>query len=238
MRRRVVVLTFLAYFGATAQQAAVAVPYVGCKSDGMVGPSEAPTGEPKEIRIPAAIAQRLAYYEAAPASGVLGPRGCYCFGYYGSSGATLYISLRAIPEGGPDLSGPLILLEARSAETSGRFDVAAIAARVFPAHRDFVTRILAEGIASGLSFPTGPYPKDKLSYKTAEIVEYETPPQTDGLGTYAGLKKNAEPIRGVAMLVPPAFDLILLAVRLPADLRKLAPAIVTQLDCCSTTGRR
>lgn len=33
MRRRVVVLTFLAYFGATAQQAAVAVPYVGCKSD-------------------------------------------------------------------------------------------------------------------------------------------------------------------------------------------------------------
>jgi hypothetical protein len=81
-----------------------------------------------------------------------------------------------------------------------------------------------------LSFPSRPYPKDKLSYKGDEIVEYETPPQTDGLGTYAGLKKNTDPIRGVAMLVPPAYDLFLLAVRLPAELRELTPSIVQHLE--------
>jgi hypothetical protein len=128
-------------------------------------------------------------------------------------------------------------LETRSAETSGRFDVAAIIARVFPAHRDFVARVLAEGTFPGLSFPSGPYPEDKLSYRSAENVEYETPAQTDGLGTYSGLKKNADPIRGAAMLVPPAFDLALLAVRLPAGLRDLTSAIVQHFDCCSSSTK-
>ena len=68
-----------------------------------------------------------------------------------------------------------------------------------------------------LSFPSGPYPRDKLSYKSTGVVQYETPAQPDGLGTYSGLKKNADPIRGEAMLMPPALDLALVAVRLPAD---------------------
>ena len=163
---------------------------------------------------------------------MLGPRGWYCFGYLGSAGATLFISRGPIPPDGPDLSGPLILLETRSAETSGRFDVATIIARVFPAHRDFVTRLLAGELPPNFPLPSGPYPKDKLSYKSTEVVEYETPAQTDGLGTYSGLKKNAEPIRGVAILVPPALDLSLVAIRLPADLRDLTSAIMQHFDCC------
>jgi hypothetical protein len=151
----------------------------------------------------------------------------------GSAGATLEISPRPIALDGPDFSGPLIVLETRSAETSGRFDVATIIGRVFPAHREFVARILAEGTFPALSFPSGPYPTDKLSHKSAEIVEYETPAQADGLGTYPGLKKNADPIRGEARLMPPALDLALLAVRLPANLRDLTAAIIQQFDCCA-----
>jgi hypothetical protein len=211
---------------------------VGCKSDTFVeGPLEAPSARPKEIRISPAAAQRLAYYEAAVAPGVLGPRGWYCFGYLGSAGATFEISPRPISADGPDLSGPLILLTTRSAETSGRFDVATIIARVFPAHRDFVTRLASEGLPPNFSFPSGPYPKDKLSYKSTEVVEYETPAQADGLGTYSGLKQNADPIRGEAMLMPPALDLAVVAVRLPADLRDLTSAIVQHFDCCSYSTR-
>jgi hypothetical protein len=105
MHRRVVLLACFAHFAATAQPRAVAVPYVGCKSDTFVeGPLEAPSGRPKEIRISPAAAQRLAYYEAAVAPGVLGPRGWYCFGYLGSAGATFEISPRPISTDGPDFS--------------------------------------------------------------------------------------------------------------------------------------
>jgi hypothetical protein len=71
-----------------------------------------------------------------------------------------------------------------------------VIARVFPAHRDFVTWVQAEGIER--SFPAEPYTKDKLSYEGTGLVEYETPAQTEGLGTFAGLKKDAGPIRGLA----------------------------------------
>ena len=69
------------------------------------------------------------------------------------------------------------------------------------------------------------------------MVGYETPAQSEGLGTYSGLKKNADPIQGEAMLVPPALDLALVAVRLPADLRDLTSAILQHFDCCSYTTK-
>ncbi len=237
MHRRVVLLACFAYFAATAQPRAVAVPYVGCKSDTFVeGPVVALSGRPKEIRILPAAAQRLAYYEAAVAKGVLGPRGWYCFGYLGSAGATFEISPRPISADGPDLSGPLILLTTRSAETSGRFDVATIIARVFPAHRDFVARLASEGLPPTFRFPPD-LTRGTSFLKSTEVVQYETPAQADGLGTYSGLKKNADPIRGEAMLMPPALDLALVAVRLPADLRDLTSAIVQHFDCCSYSTR-
>lgn len=236
MHRKVVFLVFGAYCAAAAQSRTAAVPYVGCKSESFVeGPLEAPSGQAKEIRISPATAQRLAYYEAAIAPGVIAPRGWNCIGFLGSAGATVEISPRPIAQEGADLSGPLVVMMTRRAETSGRFDVATIIARVFPAHRDFVTRLLAEEPQPNLSFAAGPYPKDKVSYKSTEAIEYETPAQTDGLGTYPGLKKNADPIRGAAVLLPPAQDLALLAVRLPAELRDLSSAIVQQFH--SSAGK-
>jgi hypothetical protein len=79
-------------------------------------------------------------------------------------------------------------------------------ARVFPAHKAFVTRVIEEGIEPADSFQSGPYPRDKLAYKNNEIVEYQTPAQTDGLGTNSRLQKNRNPIRGSAILIGNAPD--------------------------------
>jgi hypothetical protein len=77
---------------AAAQRIAVSVPFVGCKSDGQMGPVQAPTGENKVAPITAEMAGRLAYYKAEKGSGVLAPRGWYCLGTYGSNGEALYVS--------------------------------------------------------------------------------------------------------------------------------------------------
>jgi hypothetical protein len=75
-----------------SQTSPTRIPFVGCKSDGQTGPFEAPKGESRVVAINAEAANRFAYYKSAQTLGVLAPRGWYCFGTYGSSGSTLYVS--------------------------------------------------------------------------------------------------------------------------------------------------
>ena len=213
------------------------VPFIGCPSDGQIGPLAAPAGHARQLPIPPAAAARLAWYKAANAPGVLAPRGWHCFGTYGSSRATLYVSpgpLTAklvLPGNGWNGSpGPAIEISSTYGDTSGRFGVAQIIARVFPAHRDFVQKVIAEGVEPAKSFPSGPYPADKLIYKSNEVVEYITPANTDGLGTNSALKKNADPISGVAILAGEEPNLIHLATRLPPDMSGLTPVIIQQAE--------
>lgn len=81
-----------------------------------------------------------------------------------------------------------------------------------------------------LTFPSGPYTKDRLNYKGKTIVEYETPAQTDGLGTNSLVMKGGSPIEGVAILIGKAPDLVRLSVRLPGNLAKLRPEIIRQVE--------
>src|SRR5580698_5306558 len=133
-----------------AQQAAV--PFVGCKSDGQAGPVDAPSGTSKAVPSSAGAAQRLAYYKAASAFGTLAPRGWYCFGTYGSAGASLYVSPEPIARAAlfsadwTGFTGPAIQISLSDGGTSGRFQVARMIARVFPAHRAFADQVIAEGI--------------------------------------------------------------------------------------------
>jgi hypothetical protein len=211
----------------------VSVPFVGCPGDGMVGPVEAPKGTSVSLRIDPKAAQGLAYYQAGMTNGVLGPRGWHCWGTYGSSGSTLFIMPTPV-EGkdlsGKDVEGDAIELTFQNGETSGRFSVAAVIARAFPEYKDFVARVNEEAGDLRQNYETGPYPSDKLTYKSKSMVEYRTPAGTDGLGTYAGLKKNNEPIEGVAVLVGRVPSLVLLSVRLPAKLRGLTPIIIKQIE--------
>lgn len=225
-------------FAATASPQAVGaqVPFVGCKSDGQVGPLKAPVGKSKTVLIDAKSAQQVAYYKAEDGFGVLAPRGWYCFSTYGSNGSNLYVSREPInaatlfSDKWKGFAGPVVQLSGEIGDTSGRFGVARTIARVFPDHKEFVTGVIKEEIEPASSFPRGPYPKDKLTYKSNEVVEYETPPQTEGLGTASRLQKNPQSIRGVAILVGETPDLLQLAERLPADQADLSSAIIQRVE--------
>jgi hypothetical protein len=242
MKRLAAALLFAAsgvgFSPATPQPRAVHVPFVGCESDGQQGPQPAPKRPPKLVHISKVSAQRLAYYAAEDGLGVLAPRGWFCFGTYGSNGSSIYVSPQPItssmffsdtPEW-KGLDGPAIQLSDMSGSTSGRFSVARMIARVFPAHHKFVRDVIAEGLEPAKDFPFGPYPNDKLTYKGKEIVEYETPARMDGLGTDSWLLKNDSSIRGVALLVGADTDCYHLSARLQSDLVSLTPSIVHQVE--------
>jgi hypothetical protein len=214
------------------------VPFVGCASDGQLGPRKAPHGKTKPVPLSPALANQLAYYQAEDGSGVLAPRGWHCFSTYGSSGSSLFVAPQMIDsklvfsEKWKGFSGPVIQISNSLGGTSGRFEVASIIARVFPANKVFVSKVIAEGIETAADFPLGPYPKDKLHYRSEEVVEYETPPQTEGLGTRSRLQKNDDAIAGAEILAGPneELDLISLSVRLPQVSEDLTRAIIQQTE--------
>jgi hypothetical protein len=204
-----------------AQSASVTVPFVGCASDGQVGPLKAPVGKSEVVAISAAMAQRLAYYQAEDSPGVLAPRGWHCFSTYGSNGASLFVSPDPIDSKTVLLSsewkgfpGSAVQISVSDGGTSGRFEVAKVIARVFPAS----------------DFPFGPYPGDELRYRGKNIVEFETPTNSQGLGTDSRLQMNASPIDGVAIVAGADTDLTQLSARIPASDSDLIPAMVAQAE--------
>jgi hypothetical protein len=182
------------------------------------------------------MAQKLAYYEASDGLGVLAPRGWYCFETYGSDGSNLYVtrtpldSTDLFSDKWKGIPGYGIQLSESTGDTSGRFAVAQIIARVFPAHWDFVRRVIAEGVEPATSFPYGPYPADKLTYKNKETVEYVTPARTEGLGTRSFLIKNDDPIDGVALLTGEELSVTHLSARVPPAMSDLLPVIILQVE--------
>ncbi len=219
-----------------AASAAVMVPFVGCASDGQAGPQAAPSGQSLAVAIPAAMAQRLAYYKSEYGPGALAPRGWHCFSNYGSDGSNLFVSSDPIKTS--DLSsmdwkgftGQVIEVSEMDGGTSGRFQVAKVIARVFPAYKTFAQNVIAEGIEPASDFPFGPYPSDKLTYRGKNIVEFETPANQQGLGTDSRLQANASPIDGVAIVAGADTDLVQLSARVPASDSDLIPAMVRQAE--------
>lgn len=213
------------------------VPFVGCKADGQVGPKDAPIGQYMRITISPRLARKIAYYQDSDGVNILGPRGWYCFETYGSSGSNLYVT--PMPLNSADLfSGNWkgipsygIQLSEADGGTSGRFAVARIVARLFPAHWDFVSDVIAEGLESASTFPYGPYPADKLTYKNKDTVEYTTPPNTEGMGTESDFVANAYPIKGVVILYPDEYlSAAQLSVRLAPEMSDLIPVIIRRVE--------
>lgn len=176
---------------ASAASTLVRVPFVGCESD-----VKAPNAPNEAVRAPGQAAQRLAYYKAEEGPGVLAPRGWHCFGTYGSNGTSLYVSPDSISReqlfstNWKGFTGPVIQVSSSLGDTSGRFEVAKIIARVFPAYKQFVESVIAEGIEPASSFPFGAFPRDHLRYISKRTVEFETLANADGLGTTSRLQKK------------------------------------------------
>ncbi|HXQ09988.1 MAG TPA: hypothetical protein VN805_03205 [Caulobacteraceae bacterium] len=220
---------------------ATAIPFVGCASDGQIGPQAAPSGPPEAVQMTAADAAQLAYYVMQNGPGVIGPRGWSCAGIYGSDGATLVVApnpLQPSDLAGTSWSGATgDAIEARvaSGDTSGRFTVAQVIMRVFPAHQAFAQGVINEGIEPASSFPARPYASDKITTKSNEVVEFQTPSNAVGLGTDTNtlnlrMAPGADPVSGVVILSGQAPDLSEAVVRLPANLRPLAGDIIQRYE--------
>ena len=222
--------------------AVVSVPFVGCRSDGQAGPNEAPTGTNPSVALSPKEADGLAYYsvDSSPGAGVLGPRGWYCFGTYGSGGASLLVGSEPFDAADTfsrswrGLRGPAIELNWSHGSGSGETSVAPVVARVFPAYKWYALSYERD-FDQKLAF--GRYPDDILSYKSDSVVEFTTPAQANGLGTQFSLKKNSSPIHGVAIIDHNTFDLVVLSVRLPANLARLASAIVRRVESAVPTSQ-
>lgn len=214
-------------------QTASRIAFVGCPEDGQAGPVAPPKRGPIRARIAPRLAWRLAYYKAAQGYGVLAPKGWHCRGWYGSSGAYLVVTPRKLrppyfPP--PKLSGPVVFAGIELGDTSGRFDVAVSAARLFPkVARKFIASVKAEGLMSDRQFDVKPFPSDAIHYLSDRAVEFMTPAEHDGLGTTGGwLMASALPIRGiVALALPPREPAqIEIMTRLPAGRSELTESIL------------
>lgn len=227
----------------------VRVPFVGCASDGQVGPVPAPAGVDKVVQLDAKTASALAYYKIesprgvlAPL-GVLAPRGWSCIGHYGSGATTLIVTPQPVSTRellSPNflgISGLAIAVSEVYGNTAGRFAVARVIARIFPAQEAFVRQVIAsDKMIHASDFPSGPYPNDKLISRSNRAVEYQTPPHSEGLGTVEWLGAGDYPIHGVAILQGATPDLLLLGVRVPPGAAGLASPVIRQFERDSTAG--
>jgi len=222
------------------------VPFVGCPSDGQIGAQPAPTGGAKSVTMDPDAAAKLAYYVMENGPGVLAPRGWSCAGIYGSDGATLIVSPQPVKPG--DLmgqswagaAGDAIQVTVASGDTSGRFQVAQAIMRLFPAHQAFAQNVVQEGVEPASNFPAGPYPSDRMTTRSGELVEFATPANTVGFGTDVNtntrLKPGADPAQGAVALVGGTPDLLFAVVRLSPDLQALSGPIIGQFEADNPAG--
>jgi len=215
------------------------VPFVGCPSDGQVGYLGPPEGKGVTFWLTKEEADGLAFYKAEMGPGVLAPRKWHCFGEYGSSGSTLFVTPQHIDRSAVfsaeprAFTGPVVALASMDGGTSGRSFVADVIARVFPAYRSFAVEVARMFDKHPRSLPKGPYPGDTLHRRSSTVVEYETPARTDGLGTGAWVGKGDLPICGAAVLLTRADQapqLLLLAVRVPEAAKGMTPAITQAVE--------
>jgi hypothetical protein len=182
------------------------------------------------MKLDAVVSKRLAFYESEETGGVLAPRGWHGFGTYGSMGSTLYVSPQHLifDDLHAEVTGPVLIECYRTGETSGRMEVARVFARVFPNQKAYVESV--KEAYPGLDLPFGPYPKDNLKYRSESIVEFRTPPHSEGLGSSFGLTPNDEPIRGVVISGEEGPSVAVLVVRLPPDKDDLTAYIIRQFE--------
>jgi hypothetical protein len=225
----------LLYCSALVAQTA-RVPFVGCPAEGQLAPTEAPKRIDKVVQTEASAARGLAYYEAAYGPGVLAPRGWHCFGTYGSSNSVLFVSPQPIKRGDlfpPDwrgVRGPTVEVDSTDGNGSGSHAVAHVLARLFPSQRAYVQGVINSHVEPASAFVFRPYPNDKLILQTERLVEYRTAPRSEGLGTMSLLEPNEDPIDGVAILEGQTPDLRMLRMRLPRELRTIAPSIIREFE--------
>lgn len=220
---RKIAVFLLIFWAGPALAQTVPVPFVGCPADGQMGPEAAPN-DGVTPQLPPAQAKELSYYVSPSSVGtglsVLAPRGWHCAVVYGSAGTTLVVTPQPItPDdllGTLKITGPAVQLSGTDGATSGRFAVAQLAARLFPAASSYVARVKAENLAPAADFTPIPYSGDAITRHGDYEADFVTPPHQEGIGTASRLVPGPLAIRGFALLMPnDDFSLLTLSARLP-----------------------
>lgn len=210
------------------------VPFVGCPSDGQVGPLPSP--RPGKVpRVPASQASRLAYYamgEGDVGLGVLAPRGWHCIGLYGSDGKVLIVTPRKHDAdevfGVNSIRGPAVEVRFSFGGTSGRYAVMELIARYFPGRRDYLRQMEKEGLEFS-PLPTGPFVGDRIRGRTSTRVRFITPANRKGEGTDWRLAPGRDPVDGIRIILDGEDGPSLLGVnvRLPSAQHGLTETILS-----------
>lgn len=231
-----VVAIFLVASAHAANDPVSWIAFIGCPADGQAGPLAPPSGDPVSATMDPRVGRQLAYYKAEQGDGVLAPKGWHCREWYGSAGGFLVVTPKEIPPPyfpAPKVTGPAIVVRTLLGDTSGRFDVAITAARLFPkADRDFIERVKAEGILPEKAFDVKPFAADVMHYLNDHMVEFTTPPGQSGLGTTGPLRASALPIRGIVMVELPDEDEMDIMIRLPAEFSALTRSMLDWASAC------
>lgn len=218
----------------TATAAEGRVPFVGCPSDGQVGPLPSPKSS-KVPRVPASQAARLAYYamgEGGTGLGVLAPRGWHCIGLYGSDGKVLIVTpgKHEADEvfGASSVRGPAVEVRFSFGATSGRYAVMDSIARYFPARRAYLRQMEKEGLVL-TQLPTAPFAGDRIRSRTESRIRFATPANRKGEGTDWRLTPGPLPVEGIRIILDgdDGPSLLGINVRLAPAQRGLAETILS-----------
>ncbi|WP_146074038.1 hypothetical protein [Methylobacterium sp. 190mf] len=192
------------------------------------------TSPTTRVLIPQGTAASLAFFTTSSdaAHGVLAPRAWSCHAQSGSNGDVLYV----VP---PDAvfdpvnggyRGPMVRRRFADGATSGRFEVARVAGRLFPQARGFAERVRDEGVDEPGTYAFSPWPHDRIQRLSKTVVTFATPGGTRGLGHPGGPPYGLEETSGVVVFETSADGdpaLLRLDVRLGSGTDLLASAIAT-----------
>jgi hypothetical protein len=197
-----IAMSYRCLAGSVAEGAAV--PFVGCPADGQVGPIDAPKGDPKIVTLRHLPLDQIAYYKGADGPGVYAPRGWHCRLQYGSSGDSILVTpsfTNTADFSGLQIHAQAIERTSFDGGTSGRFQVAIYASRLFPKlAAAFIATVRNENVMPASNFDRGPYIGDEVTYPATGVARFTTPADSQGLGTDGALAPANNPIRGIAVL--------------------------------------
>jgi hypothetical protein len=211
------------------------VPVVACPLESMADDEPPPKTPPAtRVLIPQGTAGSLAFFTTDPDArrGALGPKSWSCHAQSGSNGDVLYVVPpdAVIDRVNGGYAGPMVRRHFSNGSTSGRFEVAHVAGRLFPHARQFAEKVRDEGLDDAAAYAFSPWPRDRLQRLSGSVVAYSTPGGARGLGRPGKPPYGPEPTSGVVMFDGRSEDepvLLELDVRLGGDDDRLAAAIAT-----------
>lgn len=163
------------------------VPVVGCPVSGMADDVPPPKTVPStRVLIPQGAAGSLAFFTTREdaSRGVLGPRPWSCHGQSGSDGDVLYVvpADAVLDQENGGYEGPMVRRRVAEGSTSGRFEVARVAGRVFPQARRFAEGVRSEGMDEPGTYAFAPWPSDRIERLDDGVAAYTTPGGAKGIG--------------------------------------------------------